>query len=118
MSTLTLQIKREFLDKILSGKKKEEFREIRPNNSKKYIEYFDPGDGEGEDVRPRKYDQIQFFNGYNKDRPELIIELKDAEIEYIVDKEGNFVEYVENDETYVQSQMVYSLGKIISKKNI
>ncbi|WP_343643981.1 ASCH domain-containing protein [Chryseobacterium sp.] len=118
MNTLTLQIKREFLDKILSGKKKEEFREIRPNNSKKYIEYFDPGDGEGEDVRPKKFDRIQFFNGYAKDRPELVIEVKAAEIEYIIDKEGNFIEYEENGQSYLTAQMVYSLGKIISKKNI
>ncbi|KAB1228464.1 ASCH domain-containing protein [Chryseobacterium viscerum] len=118
MSILTLQIKKEHLDNILSGKKKEEFREIRPNTSKKYIEYFDPGDGEGEDVRPKGYETIQFFNGYAKDRPEVIIEIKAAEIEYIVDKEGNFVEYEENGQSYLTAQMVYSLGKIISKKNI
>lgn len=117
MKTLTLQIKKEFLDQILSGKKKEEFREIRPQNSKKYIEYFKAEDGE-DDVRPKKYDQIQFFNGMNKNRPELIIEIKDSEIEYIVNEEGEFVEYEENGEVYLTAQMVYSLGKVVSKKNI
>jgi len=116
--TLTLQIKREYLDKIISGEKKEEFRDIRPNNSKKYIEYFDPEDGEGEDIRPIEYSQIQFFNGYKPDRPEAIIEVKKAEIEYIVDEEGKFVEYEENGEMYLKAQMVYSLGKIITSKNI
>lgn len=117
MKTLTLQIKREHLDNILSGKKKEEFREIRPNNSKKYIEYFTASDGE-EDVKPIKVDRIQFFNGYKTDRPEVVIEVKDAEIEYIVDEEGNHVEYEENGETYMTAQMVYSLGKVVSRKNI
>lgn len=118
MKTLTLQVKREYLDKIISGEKLEEYREIRPNNSKKYIEYFDPGDGEGEDVRPVKYDRIQYFNGYAKNRPEVLINLNDAEIEYIIDKEGNFIVYEENGQSYLTAQMVYSLGKIISKKNI
>ncbi|MBD3904464.1 hypothetical protein NAL32_07445 [Chryseobacterium sp. Ch-15] len=116
MKTLTLQIKKEFLDKILSGKKKEEFREIRPNNSKKYIEYFD--DNGDEDVKPKQFDRIQFFNGYKTDRPEVIIEIKAAEIEYIVDEDGEFIEYEENGEMYLTAQMVYSLGKVVSKKNI
>lgn len=116
--TLTLQIKREYLDKIISGEKLEEYREIQPGNSKKYIEYFDPEDGEGEDIRPIGYDQIQFFNGYKANRPEVVIEVKKSEIEYIVDEEGKFVEYEENGEIYLKAQMVYSLGKIITSKNI
>lgn len=117
MKTLTLQIKREFLDKILSGKKKEEFREIRPNNSKKYIEYFTADDGE-EDVKPKDIDRIQFFNGYKPGRPEVIIEVKKSEIEYIIDEDGNPIEYEENGEFYMAAQMVYTLGKVVSKKNI
>lgn len=116
MKTLTLQIKKEFLDQILSGKKKEEFREIRPSNSKKYIEYFN-AEGD-EDVKPKQVDRIQFFNGYKAYRPEVIIEVKAAEIEYIVDDDGEFIEYEENGEMYLTAQMVYSLGKIVSKKNI
>ena len=117
MKTLTLQIKREFLDKILSGEKKEEFREIRPKNSKKYIEYFIAKDGE-EDVKPVKYDAIQFLNGYAKDRPEALVKVKKAEIEYIVDKNGDLVEYEENGEIYLMAQMVYTLSKVIETKNI
>lgn len=117
MKVLTLQIKKEYLDLILSGKKKEEFREIRPNNSKKYIEYFTADDGE-EDVKPIKVDRIQFFNGYKPGRPEVIIDVKSAEIEYIVDEDGEFVEYEENGEFYLTAQMVYSLGKVVSRKNI
>lgn len=117
MKILTLQIKRQYLDEILSGEKTEEFREIRPKNAKKYIEYFTDKNGE-EDVKPVKYDAIQFFNGYASDRPEVLIKVKKAEIEYIVDENDNFIEYEENGEMYLTAQMVYSLGKIISKKNI
>ncbi|MDV7696282.1 ASCH domain-containing protein [Chryseobacterium soli] len=117
MSILTLQIKKEFLDKILSGEKVEEYREIRPKNSTKYIEYFTTKDGE-EDVKPRPYKTIQFFNGYKGHRPEVIVKIKAAEIEYIIDENENFIEYEENGEIFLTAQMVYTLGKVISKKNI
>lgn len=116
MSTLTLQIKREFLDKILSGEKTEEFREIRPKNSKKYIEYIQAENDE--DVQPIQYKQIQFFNGYAKDRPEVMIKVKKSIIQIIEDENGEDIVYEEDGQEYVVAQMVYSLGKIISRKNI
>ena len=115
MKILTLQIKKNYLDEILSGEKTEEFREIRPKNSKKYIEYFTAEDGE-EDVRPLKYDAIQFFNGYAKDRAEAVVKIEDAEIEYIIDEDGNYIEFEENGETFITAQMVYLLGEVISIK--
>lgn len=117
MNYLTLQIKREHLDNILAGKKPDEFREIRPNNAKKFIEYFTNEDGE-EDVRPRKYDGLKLLNGYATDRPEVIIKYMNSEIEYIINEDGDFIEYEENGESYLKAQMVYSLGKVVSKKNI
>lgn len=39
MNVLTLSIKQKFFDEILAGKKIQEFREIRPNTSQKYIRY-------------------------------------------------------------------------------
>lgn len=36
MNILTLIIKQKFFDEILSGKKTQEFREIRPNTQSKY----------------------------------------------------------------------------------
>lgn len=116
MSTLTLQIKREFLDMILSGEKTEEFREIRPKNSKKYIEYVQAEDGE--DVQPIQYKQIQFFNGYSKTRPEVIIEIKKSILQIIEDENGEDIVYEEDGQEYVVAQMVYTLGKINSRKNI
>ena len=46
MEILTLIIKQKFFDEILSGKKKQEFREIRPNTQKKYCQL----DAEGHPV--------------------------------------------------------------------
>ncbi len=117
MKLLTLQIKREHLDGIIAGTKPEEYREIRPKNAKKFIEYFTAEDGE-EDVRPRKYDGIKFLNGYATDRPEVIITYNNAEIVYIVDEHGNFIEYEENGEFYLKAQMVYAVSEVVSKKNI
>ena len=117
MKILTLQIKKEFLDKILAGEKKEEFREITPKNAKKYIEYYTAEDGE-EDIRPLEYDVIQFFNGYTKERPEAMVEVKDAIIEIMEDENGQEIVYVEDGKEYIMAQMVYTLGAIINKKNI
>ena len=38
MEILTLIIKQKFFDEILSGKKTQEFREIRPTTQKKYCQ--------------------------------------------------------------------------------
>lgn len=117
MKKLTLQIKRNFLDEILSGEKKEEYREIRPKNGKKYLEFFTNDEGE-EDFKVREYTHIQFFNGYKTNRPEVLIEIKKSELLIITDEEGNDIIYEENGEEYIMAQMVYTLGKIIERKNI
>lgn len=130
MKILTLSIKQKYFDEILAGKKTQEFREVRPNNSKKYIIYelngkrvFNPDDipAEAEEqgelnVVPVKYDAIKFLTGeYKGKRPYIIVEVKDANIEFFCDEEGNDITYEYNGETYVAAQMVYDLGKVIEK---
>lgn len=117
MKKLTLQIKRHFLEQILSGEKKEEYREIRPKNAKKYIEYYEDGLGELF-AKPLAYTHIQFYNGYAKDRPAVLIEVKNAEIQLILDENGEEIAYEEAGEEYLTAQMVYTLGKVIERKNI
>ena len=112
MNILTLQIKREFLDQILSGEKKQEFREIRPKNAKKYVEQSE------EDLKPVKYDAIQFYNGYAKNRPEVLIQVKKSDVELFEDEDGELITYEEDGQQYIEAQVVYTLGKIISKNNI
>lgn len=112
MKILTLQIKREFLDQILSGEKKQEFREIRPKNAKKYV------DQSEEDLTAVKYDAIQFYNGYAKNRPEVLVKVEKSEIVLFEYENGELITYEEEGQQYVEAQMIYTLGEIVSKNNI
>lgn len=61
MSTLHLTLKGKWFDMILSGEKKEEYREIKPYWIKRLS---------------KNYDKIKFVHGYGNDKPWFIIELK------------------------------------------
>ncbi len=106
MKILTLIIKQQHFDDILSGSKPNEFREIRPKNANKYI----VDDGVSE-ITPVQYDAIRFYVGYNKNRSTALIEVKDAQIEIITDEDGKDVVYEESGQEYLMAQMNYSLGK-------
>ena len=63
LKTLKIVIKGEWLDLILSGKKKIEYRE----QSDFWVSrLYDEND------KKRKYDQIEFINGYNKNARRLL----------------------------------------------
>lgn len=125
MKELQLIIKQKFFDQIVAGEKKQEFREIRPTTSKKYInyvcqgkEYSDPDaiQDEGDvDVVPIKYDAIRFFVGYNKDRDSALVEVKGAVVEFFVDENGDDIIYEHNGQEYLAAQIVYDLGNVIEK---
>ena len=125
MKELQLIIKQKFFDEILAGQKPQEFREIRPTTSKKYIKYVcdgkefsNPDDlpetGDVE-VVPIHYDAIRFFVGYNKDRASALVEVKGANIEFFVDDDGNDIVYEYKGEEYLAAQIVYDLGKVLEK---
>lgn len=120
MKILTLQIKRPFLEAILAGEKADEFRDILPKNEKKYckIHYHDELDAyEVTDIV--KYDAIRFFNGYAKDRPEVLIKIKKAFVDFEVNEDESIVEMIlEDGNKYPVCCMVYQLGDIIERKNI
>lgn len=116
MKTLQLIIKREHFDNILSGDKKKEYREIRPTTEKKYIRY--SGDPENPDVEPIAYDAIQFYVGYNKNRPSALVKVTSAEIEILTDEDGNDITYNHEDEIYVMAQIAYTLGEIVNINNV
>lgn len=63
MKILNLTLKKIWFDKVLSGEKKEEYREIKEYWNKRL----------GPTI---KYDTIRFRNGYAKNAPEILIELK------------------------------------------
>lgn len=117
MEILQLIIKQKFFDEILAGKKKQEFREIRPNTQKKYCELDEEGYCKERDgvLIPRHYDAIQFYVGYNKDRASALVEVKDARIELFEDENHNLIEYEYKGEPYLAAQVVYDLGRVIDK---
>jgi len=60
MKILHLTLKKKWFDMISSGVKKEEYREIKPYWCKRLN---------------KKFDAVQFRNGYSKDAPFFIIQL-------------------------------------------
>lgn len=63
MKVLHLTLKKEWFAMIASGKKLEEYREIKPYWNKRLLN--------------REYDAIQFRNGYHRNAPTMIVELKE-----------------------------------------
>jgi hypothetical protein len=92
---LHLTLKKNWFDLILSGEKKEEYREIKPYWEKRLI--------------GKKYDRIIFRNGYGKNAPWFAIELKE-----ITQGAGKSEWGAEKGKQY----FVLSLGEIINTKNI
>lgn len=59
---LTLPIKKKWYDMILSGEKKEEYREIKPYYDSRFKIY---------DSHFSSFENIVFRNGYKKDSPKI-----------------------------------------------
>ena len=95
MKYLQLTLKKKWFDLILSGEKKEEYREIKPYWEKRLI--------------GKKYDRIIFRNGYGSYAPQFTIELKS-----ITPSTGKSEWGAEEGKQY----FVLSLGEIINIKNI
>lgn len=102
MKILTLIIKQKWFDAILSGEKTVETREVRPTNTK-YISYRDNNTGKvykkdsdvpesawdsekGVDTVINHYDAIQFWVGYEKNRPGALVEVKGVELVDVCDE--------------------------------
>lgn len=134
MKVLNLIIKQKYFDEILSGKKTEEFREVRPTTFKKYLRYVVAGDEfddidklpddlkyaealekEGFDVMPIDYDALRLYVGYNKDRDSMLVEVKGIVMETFVNENNEPIYYEYKGHEYVMTQMVYKLGEIIEK---
>ncbi len=82
---LHLTLKKKYFDEILSGKKKKEYRELKPYwisrlCTKKSIE-----SACFELFEFKKFEKIIFKNGYKKNAPSFEIELKKIEVHYEID---------------------------------
>lgn len=127
MRTLHLTLKKKWFDVILSGEKKEEYRDIKMYWGKRLLcdigrtcQFFDENFKPkfntfyGRSVPPQYYktflyDSVTFKNGYSKNAPEIVIELKGITIGLGLLSWG-----AKKDTEY----FIIQLGKILSTKNI
>lgn len=109
MKVLNLIITQNFFDQIKSGSKKFETREVLPTTEKKYVIL----DEERAITDIIKYDAIQFFVGYKKDREKMLVEVKDAHLEEVVDEDGKNIFYDYKGEQNMAINIVYDLGNVI-----
>lgn len=118
--TLHLTLKKKWFDMILSGEKKEEYREIKPYWENRFVSSFSTYEVHGvkSTIWPKMYpvvngltvyDTVTFKNGYAANSPEIVIELLKISIKTGFDKWG-----AEPNKQY----FVLSLGDIVSTKNI
>ena len=123
MKVLNLIIKQKYFDAILAGRKVQEFREVRPTTVKKLLQLDEEGfeieDADG-NAQPIKYDAIQFYVGYNKDRDSALVEVLGAHCDIFVDENNEPIIYEygtdKNGEplVWVVEQVVFDLGKVLS----
>ncbi len=119
MKTLTLSIKRTDFDQILAGTKTVVTREIKPSNATRYVYFVDSvtntqykswkdiPDGVGDIViEPVSYDALKLLPGaYNGSsqtylkgtRPSCLVEIKGAEIFFLMDENNDKIFYDEAD---------------------
>ena len=74
MRVLTLNIKKQYFDEIISGTKKVEYRELKQSTLNKYT-YIDEADGRR---YLRRYDALRLFVGYHKDRESALVQVVDT----------------------------------------
>lgn len=111
MNVLQLILKKKYFDDILCGDKKNEVREIRPKTASKYCEF----DKDDELVGAKPYDAILFFDGYETERRSMLVEVKNAEITLFTDEDDNDLTYTMNGVEYIEAEIEYTLGDILSK---
>jgi hypothetical protein len=98
---VSLIIKRQWFDEIRAGRKKKEYRDITKRNASLlcYV-------GENDTFLGFKpITEIMFYNGYNKNRPSMLVECTGIAIETDKDDQGEYEIFV------------LSIGKILEVEN-
>ena len=114
MNILTLSIKQKFFDEILSGKKGFERREIKPSNVENYVSFIVDGkEYEREEDIPDGDSEVLVTGEYKGKRPYLIVEVKDARVEFLFDENGDFITGTEKGKEYAIAHIVFELGNIV-----
>ncbi len=122
MKILTLIIKQQYFNEILSGTKKQEFREIKPTTAKRLIQFNQDGTipiDKNENSIPIKYDALRLYAGYNKNRDTMLVEVKSASVDFIRDDNGEQIkDLIGKDEKgqdvwWWFEEITYNLGKVL-----
>lgn len=123
MKVLNLIIKQSYFNQIVEGTKTKEYREVKPTTAHKLIQEDENGyeicDEHGNGL-PIKYDALQLFVGYNKNRDSMLVEVTDSYTELYVDDDNQPIQYEienpndpDNPDVWVAERVVYCLGKIL-----
>ena len=98
---LHLTLKKKWFDMILSGEKKEEYREMKPYWFNRLYGWYSKGH--------KQFDYVHFRNGYNHTSPSMLVEFLGVQEGYGVVQWGA-----------PEDKKVYKikLGKIIKAENI
>ena len=104
MKVLHLTLKKEWFDMILSGEKKEDYRELKSYwnarlNANTYEGFF----------KPKQFDVVELANGYSRDSRKIIIQF-----DYTTVREGLIKWGANAGEKY----FVVRFGKILETRNI
>ena len=144
-NTLYLPIKQMYFDEIIEGNKKKEYREVKPTTYKKYlkcdqrgnpfvdtslIDMDDPlcddinvwNDGIYPLIPNENYKFLHLAVGYNKERDEALVEIKDVTFEPLLDEEGKIFRFDEENGKAFRCEngklcfwnIVYHLGQILN----
>lgn len=125
MKVLKLDIKQKPFDDILSGKKDFERREITPRNVCDYVSFIVDGkeydkeedipEGDSEVmVKAKEYDRLKLVTGeYKGKRPYLVVEVKDARVEFLYDENGDFIIAEKDGKEYALAYIIFELGNIV-----
>lgn len=117
MKTLKLTLNKQWFDLIKSGVKTEEYREIKPYWLNRICQKYEPSVIAGGDLRDKhngtnydikRFDLVEFTNGYNKSSPQVTLEITDITI-----STGNVEWGAVKDEQY----FVIKLGKLVASQN-
>lgn len=126
MKILNLTLTMNWFDLILSGIKKEEYREIKPywitrlaqckgRNDHNNTGYFCKKANcaaclkRGNGFHPIQYDAVRFTNGYGNSKPSMLVELKSVSVGFGSEEWGSPKD---------EKVFILSLGDIMEKRNI
>lgn len=118
-TVVTYIIKQHWFDEIIAGRKKKEYRELKPTTLKKLVKLDKNGDmllDENENAVPIHYDAMLLFVGYGKVRDSALVEIKGEKEEMFLDENGEEVfEILEDGSRFYPSQIAYELGRVLCK---